>query len=687
MKTHKSNLFRNFKFEYRITLIYLIFGLLWILFSDTVLDLVEKDDSLLTQFQTYKGAFFILVTSLFLYLLVKRHMQNLRVAESQFSESEFRFNKLYENCPFGMVMANKDFKFIKANTAFCAIMGYSEAELKQYTFKDVSHPDDMVNDLHNIKKLTNKELTVYKTEKRYIRKDGQVIWGSLTVIANYDSNGQFLYNLGIIEDVTDRKHIENEFFESQLNFHRSISESPVGIRIVSVDGKTIYTNKAFLDIYDFYNLEEFTSTPAVNRYTAESYIQHNERKEQRKKGNEILDYEISIVCKNDKIRHVKVSRKEILWNGTKHFQVINIDITEQRNAESELRKLSKAVEQSPVAICITDPDGMIEYVNPIVIQLTGFSADELINENTRIFGSGEKPREEYTELWQIIKSGNIWSGELHNKKKNGELYWESTTISPIFDTSGQITHFLSIKEDITDRKRAEIALNKSEELLRKFASHLQNVREEEKVALAREIHDDLGQTLVALKIDMGLLKKDVAIFNAYIDSQNILAKFDNIVNLIDRTIKTARRIMNGLRPELLEMNGFITTAISYLAEFEDRHKISCKFISDISTIEMNSQQSLVFFRILQESLNNIAKHSKATSVKIHFRNESNKLILEIIDNGIGFDKNISGRKDSYGMIGMKERVVLLKGELDIASEVDKGTCVCVEIPWNITQID
>ena len=147
----------------------------------------------------------------------------------------------------------------------------------------------------------------------------------------------------------------------------------------------------------------------------------------------MFDYEISIVCKNKEMRLIKVSRKEILWNGTKHFQVINIDVTKQRNAETELRKLSQAVEQSPVAICITDLDGNIEYVNPKIIQLTGFSQEELINENTRIFGSGEKSQEEYTELWQTIKSGKIWSGEFHNKNKKGELYWEYATIAPVFD--------------------------------------------------------------------------------------------------------------------------------------------------------------------------------------------------------------------------------------------------------------
>ena len=358
------------------------------------------------------------------------------------------------------------------------------------------------------------------------------------------------------------------------------------------------------------------------------------------------------------------------------------DITEQRNAELQLRKLSKAVEQSPIGICITDPAGIIEYVNPKISELTGFAQGELLNKDVMILGTGEKSNQLHQDLWQTISSGNVWSGEFHNKKKNGRLYWESDTISPIFDTSGQITHYLSIKEDITDRKQAEIALNKSEKLLRKFASHLQNVREEEKVAIAREIHDDLGQTLVALKINMGILKnKTLKISND--DLKEIIVGFDEIVNLINETIKSARRIMSGLRPELLEMNGFASAATSYLHDFEERYQIKCEFDAENSDIEMNSQQSLSFFRILQESLNNIAKHSKATLVKVQLKSEAGKLILEVIDNGIGFDVNNRGRQDSYGMIGMKERMVLLGGKLTIRSKIGKGTSVRVEIPLKV----
>jgi len=358
------------------------------------------------------------------------------------------------------------------------------------------------------------------------------------------------------------------------------------------------------------------------------------------------------------------------------------DITEQRIAESELRKLSKAVEQSPVAICITNTDGVIEYVNPKVLQLTGYTTDELINQKTGIFSSGEMSKKEYAVLWNTIESGKIWTGEFHNRKKNGELYWESATISPIFNAEGQITHYLAIKEDITAQKLAELALNKSEEMIRKFASHLQNVREEEKVALAREIHDDLGQTLVALKIDMGLLKNKIVKFDLPDELKEVSERFDNIVQLIDVTIKSARRIMTGLRPELLEMHGFASAATSFIQDFEKRHHIKSQFITEISGVEMNSQQSLVFFRILQESLTNIVKHSNATEVKVFFKPENGRLILEIVDNGIGFDINSCGRQDSYGMIGMKERIILLNGEIEIDSEIGKGTSVRASIPWN-----
>lgn len=145
------------------------------------------------------------------------------------------------------------------------------------------------------------------------------------------------------------------------------------------------------------------------------------------------------------------------------FIIVFENINDQKIAEDELRKLKRAVDQSPNSIIITDPEGIIEYANPKTVNLTGYTKDELIGHKTNIFRSGEKPSEEYQNLWNTIKSGKIWTGEFHNKKKNGELYWESATVSPIFNRKGAITHFLAIKEDTTERYRLNQELIKAKE--------------------------------------------------------------------------------------------------------------------------------------------------------------------------------------------------------------------------------
>jgi PAS domain S-box-containing protein len=721
------------------------------------------------------------------------------------AEREAKYRSMFDRNPQpNWIYDSETLSILEANDAAINHYGYSKEELLSMTLRDILLEEDIQNlYLTEIQSNSQNELKVQK----HIKKNGEFIFVEVVSHPVYLNNCNLIHST--IHDITARRQTENELFESEMNFRRSISESPVGIRIVAMDGITVYVNRALLDIYELNSLEEFKNMSALSRYTVDSYIQHLDRKKKRKKGQEVFEYEISFKCKNDEIRQVKVSKKEVLWDGIKHFQVITQDITEQRNAEEKLRIYSRVVEQSTNSICITNPAGVIEYVNPRTIEMTGYNEDELIGMHTRIFRSGKRPKDDYAQLWKTIKAGDVWSGEFHNKRKNGELYWESVTISPVFNSRNEITHFFSIKVDIsaykkilqdlivakeraeeseiflrtfienipfdiwasevdslgiqenmirvdyygsimdkiiksnalinrkniqawegnikrvmngeiidveceyiinqqqnifqqiafpiykkndiigiagmniniTDRKFAEIALINSEEQLRKFASHLQNVREEERSALAREIHDDLGQILVALKIDIGLLKQKILKNEAFVMSVDILSRFDNLSSLIDNTIKTARRIMNGLRPEQLELLGLEVAIKEYLRDFENRHQLDCQFRSTISELEINHQQTLVYFRILQEAMTNIVKHAKATNVIVELGSFQNILYMEITDNGVGFDIKNSGRNDSYGMIGMKERVFILKGELTITSKVGEGTKVRVEIPY------
>ncbi len=167
---------------------------------------------------------------------------------------------------------------------------------------------------------------------------------------------------------------------------------------------------------------------------------------------------------------IELSVSEVRLNDRRIFTGIIRDVSKRKHLEEEIQKLSKAIEQSPMIAIITDPKGNIEYVNPKFTQLTGYTAAEALGQNPRMLKSGETPPEEYKRLWDAITAGDNWQGDLHNRKKNGELYWASAVISPVRNQDGAITHFLGLTEDITERKRMEEVLKRSEEQIRLLLS-------------------------------------------------------------------------------------------------------------------------------------------------------------------------------------------------------------------------
>jgi len=190
-----------------------------------------------------------------------------------------------------------------------------------------------------------------------------------------------------------------------------------------------------------------------------------------------VEAEFRIVWPDDSIRFI-LCRTSVWYNPEgKASQVVAtvLDITDRERAEEKVRQLSQAVEQSPISVVITDCGGRIEYVNRKFCEVTGYAFAEVVGQNPRILKSGELPAETYRELWQTITAGETWTGELHNRKKDGRPIWERATVSPMFGTGGKITHFLAILEDITERKRDEKKLRDSEERFRQIAETIQEV--------------------------------------------------------------------------------------------------------------------------------------------------------------------------------------------------------------------
>jgi signal transduction histidine kinase len=228
-----------------------------------------------------------------------------------------------------------------------------------------------------------------------------------------------------------------------------------------------------------------------------------------------------------------------------------------------------------------------------------------------------------------------------------------------------------------DLYNKNLALRKSEENLRALAAHVQSVREEEWARIAREIHDELGQALTGLKMDLTWVAKQLPPDDA------VAAKTRSMFDLIDGTIQSVRRIATRLRPAVLDEVG-LGPAIDWQAkEFQKRSGIRCKVSAPADALALDPERSTAAFRIFQELLTNIARHANATRVDIAVRVDSGSLILEVEDNGRGIDESALFSPKSLGLLGMRERVLPFGGHVDITGVRDQGTKVRVSIPLGL----
>ncbi len=294
-------------------------------------------------------------------------------------------------------------------------------------------------------------------EWTYIRKDGRRFPVLLSVTALRDGEGNLTGFLGIGSDITERKRAE----ETNILLASIVESSDDAIIGKTLDGIVTSWNHGAERIY-LYAAAEVVGRSISLLTPPDKLEELSEILNKIKQGQRVEHLETLRVRKDGQLTNISLTISPIKGADGRVIGVSTIsrDITNQKRAETELRKLSRAVQASPATVVITDAQANIEYVNPKFTEITGYSFIEAIGKNPRILKSGEKPPEEYKELWDTITSGREWRGIFHNKKKNGELYWESASISPVKDKRGFITHYIAVKEDITSMKEAQDELAK-----------------------------------------------------------------------------------------------------------------------------------------------------------------------------------------------------------------------------------
>lgn len=338
---------------------------------------------------------------------------------------------------------------------------------------------------------------------------------------------------------------------------------------------------------------------------------------------------------------------------------------------------------------ITDASGGILWVNDAFCRIYGYTRDEVIGRNPRILKSGRHDQAFYRQLWETLAREGRWRGEVWNRRKDGEIFPEELSIQALRGHGGEAIRYISIFSDITERKRNEDMLQKhqqrleeSEARLRELAAFLQTVREEERTRIARELHDELGQALTALRIDLGWLRGKSAPLGTQA-SERIASAF----GVVEQSIVSLRRISEDLRPAMLDSLGLAAALENHLAQFVQRTGIAGDLHMNREEFEVAGTLSTAVFRIVQEALTNVARHAGAGRVAVFIDQsdatesvEEGGIRLVVEDNGRGFD--VANRTKRFGLLGMRERVAILGGWLEIDSRPERGTRVEAWLPFS-----
>ncbi|HEX2951841.1 MAG TPA: PAS domain-containing sensor histidine kinase [Armatimonadota bacterium] len=379
-----------------------------------------------------------------------------------------------------------------------------------------------------------------------------------------------------------------------------------------------------------------------------------------------------------------------ITDGEHHIGVflIIMDVTTHEQTEETLRHFMRAVEQSPTTILITDTRGRIEYANPKLTELSGYSLDEVRGKNPRIFKSGETPSEEYATLWRTIRAGGEWHGEFHNRKKNGELYWEAASISALRNSRGEITHFLAIKEDITARKQAETDRERA-------ITELREMQEQQRLYL-HTISHDLRSPLTIIHGHAQLLREELSDDCAGHTSIDAILRSAQRMNTMIQDLVESARLEGGqlhLQTQPVHLPAYVDELLKRLSTDPGYARVHLEFPENVPLVSADHDR---LERILTNLLNNALKYSAPESpVHVRADRHDTDVVIAVQDEGQGiahddlphlFDRFYRAKGEhraegiGLGLYITKRLVEAHGGRIWVESEPGKGSTFSFTLP-------
>lgn len=487
-------------------------------------------------------------------------------------------------------------------------------------------------------------------------------------------------------DISKRKQAEQQLLDSQ----RDLKESNERFVLVSqatndavwdwdMISDTIWGNESFRRIFNIHEGEKISFSEYIRRLhdTDKDAVLLNLKKALDERRT-LLTEEFQFRTDDGSFRYF-FDRAYILYNDEgKAYRMLGAmqDITSQKQAQQQIlqeKELSDSIINSlPGIFYVLNKEGFYYRWNKNLEQVTGYTEQDFTQMNCLVLFSDDQKKLIAEKMRNVFITGE--------DRVEADILTRDGRRIPYYFTGMVINYegencLMGVGFDITERVQSQLELKKSHQDLRDLATHLQDIREDERTRIAREIHDELGQQLTGLKMDISWLSKKVQSPN-----EEINVKLSEALALIDDTVKTVRRIATQLRPSILDDLGLVSAIEWQADEFEKRFKIKTSFHSTLGNIGIDKEIATGIFRIFQECLTNVLRHSQATEVKSMLSASNGVLRLLVSDNGIGFNASAIETKKTLGLLGMKERTLIMGGTYDINSKPGEGTTVHIAVP-------